>query len=281
MTKNNFQEWFENTRQKLEKSREFSRLEVYAIAAHVLKHPREWLVTHGDTPLSAEQLDDLENKINQLIRGIPLPYIINRQAFYGLDFFVTPDVLIPRPETELLVEIAIEWLRAHPGARTLIDIGTGSGIIPIALVDNIPDLTATAIDISESALQIARKNIEHYTLQQAINLHQNDLLQDLILSADLITANLPYIPDDRLPSLGVSRYEPQVALDGGTNGFEIIQRLLTQLPNHLNPDGLALLEIDESHAELSVLEATKIMTSAKISVIEDLANLPRLLKIQT
>jgi release factor glutamine methyltransferase len=281
MTKINLQQWIENTRQKLEKSREYSMLEIYAIASNVLGQSREWLVTHGETPLTLEQIEDLENKIGKLSQGVPLPYISNRQAFYGLDFYVTPDVLIPRPETELLVETAIDWLRDHPASRTMIDIGTGSGNIPIALVDNFPELSATAIDISENALNVARLNIERFRLQQNITLLRNDLLAGLSLQADLITANLPYIPSDRLPSLEVTRFEPRLALDGGNSGFEIIKKLLTQLPFHLNPGGLALLEIDNSHAELSIIKATKIMSSAKISVIEDLANLPRLLKIQT
>jgi release factor glutamine methyltransferase len=281
MTKNNLQQWIENTRQKLEKSRECSILEIYAIASDVLGKPREWLITHGNTSLIQAQLEELEKKIGQLTQGVPLPYITHRQAFYGLDFYVTPEVLIPRPETELMVETAIDWLRDHPGYRTMIDIGTGSGNIAIALVDNIPDLYATAIDLSDNALYLAQINIERLRRQQNITLLRNDLLTGLSLRADLITANLPYIPSDRLPSLDVSRYEPHLALDGGVDGFVTIRRLLAQLPFHLNHGGLALLEIDISHDELSVLEATKIMTSAKISVIHDLAKLPRLLVIQT
>ncbi len=265
----------------LAKSREFSRLEIYAIASSVLEKPREWLITHGDLSLTPQQVDALQSKVDQLTSGFPLPYIINRQSFYGLDFFVTPDVLIPRPETELLVEKAISWLRAHPALRTLIDVGTGSGNIAIAIVDNIPDLAATAIDFSDKALEVAYKNIERYELQPKITLLKNDLLTGLELQADLITANLPYIPSDRLPNLEVSRYEPLSALDGGKDGFAIIRRLLAQLPDHLNPGGLALLEIDISQAELCIHESSKIMTSATIDVINDLASLSRLLVIQT
>ena len=264
----------------LEKSREYSRLEIYTIASSVLNKPREWLITRDDLPLTPSQVEVLQFKVNQLISGIPLPYIINRQAFYGLEFFITPNVLIPRPETELLVETAIDWLREHPGARTMIDVGTGSANIPIAIVDNIPDLVATAIDLSDKALEVALKNIEQYELQPKVILLKNDLLTGLELKADLITANLPYIPRDRLPNLDVSRYEPHVALDGGEDGFAIIRKLIAQLPDHLNPGGLALLEIDNSHADLCIYESSKIMTSATISVINDLANLSRLLVIQ-
>lgn len=281
MTKINLQQWFENSTKMLAKSREFSRLEIYAIASSVLEKPREWLITHGDLSLTPQQVDALQSKVDQLTSGFPLPYLINRQSFYGLDFFVTPDVLIPRPETELLVEKAISWLRAHPALRTLIDVGTGSGNIPISIVDNIPDVAATAIDFSDKALEVAQKNIERYELQSKITLLKNDLLAGLELKADLITANLPYIPSDRLPNLEVSRYEPLSALDGGKDGFTIIRRLLAQIPDHLNPGGLALFEIDISQAEPCIHESSKIMTSATIDVINDLANLSRLLVIQT
>ncbi len=281
MTKINLQNWVETTKHKLEKSREFSALEVYSIASFVLDRPREWLIAHGETVLATYQVNALEEKSQQLISGVPLPYIINRQAFYGLDFYVTPDVLIPRPETELLIEQAIEWLSLNPDRRTLIDVGTGAGIIPVCLVDHFPDLSATTIDLSEKALKVAKINIESYQLQKKITPIHNDLLAGLDARADLITANLPYIPSERLATLEVARHEPLQALDGGEDGFEIIRRLLAQLPAHLNSGGLALFEIDYIHAEIAINEAARILSSAKISLLNDLANLPRLLSIQT
>jgi release factor glutamine methyltransferase len=163
----------------------------------------------------------------------------------------------------------------------MIDVGTGSGIIPVSLVDNIPDLTAVAIDISPQALEVARINIEKYNLQNKITVLKNDLLADVEFMADLITANLPYIPHDRLDSLEVTRHEPSLALDGGIFGFDIIKRLLSQLPGHLKPGGLALLEIDFSQSDLAIETASKFSTSAKITVLNDLANLPRVLRIQS
>ncbi len=281
MTKTSLQEWISQTRQQLAPVREFAALETYALAALVLHQPREWLITHGDTPLSDEQLQQLEQKIGQLKSGIPLPYLTGKQAFYGLDFIVTPDVLIPRPETELLVEEAIAWLEARPDARTMIDVGTGSGIIPIALADHIPDLTATALDLSGAALAVAEENIRRFSLLERITTLQDDLLGETALQAHLITANLPYIPSARLQALEVTAHEPRLALDGGADGFSLIRRLLAQLPAHLLQGGLALLEIDCTHAAIAITEATKVLTSAKISVLNDLAGLPRVLKIQT
>ena len=280
MTKTNLQDWLNTTKKNFGGIREFSSLEVYSIASLVLGHSREWLITHGESILEGNQLDELQDKIRRLMQGEPLPYITGKQSFYGLDFLVTPDVLIPRPETELLVEEAINWLASHPASRTLIDIGTGSGIIPITLVDQFPELMATAVDISSKALDVAIANIKNYHLEQNISALQNDLLNGLSLKADLITANLPYIPNARLNSLEVTRYEPTIALDGGSDGFELILRLLDQLPSSLNQGGLALLEIDMSQAQVALKEATKSIPSAKITVLNDLSNLPRLLKIQ-
>jgi len=280
MTKTNLQDWLKTAKKDFEGARELSSLEVYSIASLVIGHPREWLITHGDTILDDNQLDELQNKKRRLMRGEPLPYITSKQSFFGLDFLVTPDVLIPRPETELLVEEAISWLTNHPSSRTLIDIGTGSGIIPITLVDQFPDLMSTAVDISSKALEVARANIKKYHLEQNISTLENDLLNGLSLKADLITANLPYIPHERLNTLKVSKFEPTIALDGGIDGFELILRLLDQLPSSLNQGGLALLEIDYSQAQVAINQATKYIPSAKITVLNDLANLPRLLKIQ-
>lgn len=280
MTKINLQDWLTQAKKELGGVREFSSLEVYSIASLVFGHSREWIITHGDTILDDNQLGELQEKFQRLIQREPLPYIIGRQSFYGLDFFITPDVLIPRPETELLIEEAVHWLIKHPASRNLIDVGTGSGIIAITLVDQFPDLSVTAIDISPRALNVANTNIAKYHQQINISTLCNDLLDGLSLGADLITANLPYIPHDRLESLDVSRFEPAIALDGGTDGFNLIRRLLSQLPSCLNQGGLALLEVDCTQGQIAINEATKFLPSAKITILNDLANLPRLLRIQ-
>lgn len=280
MTKINLQSWLENTKKNLQGRTEITSMEVYAVVSSILGQPREWLITHGETILTEEQQACLAEKMDQLRRGVPLAYVVGRQAFYGLDFIVTKDVLIPRPETELLVEAAIEWLTSHPDKRSLIDIGTGSGIIPITLLDHFPELTATAIDISKNALAVAQMNVDKFRLQHKITLLENDLLTGLALKADLVTANLPYIPSDRLPSLAVSKFEPILALDGGKQGFDILGRFLAQIPSHLNPGGLALLEIDDSQSRLAVNEATKFLPSAKITLLDDLAKFHRVLRIK-
>ncbi len=280
MTKTDLKSWLEAARKKLVGGNENTSIELYSIASFVLAHPKEWIITHGEEALTEETSRKLDECLDRLLIGEPLPYITGKQSFYGLDFIVNKDVMIPRPETELLVEIAIEWLSLHPDQREHIDVGTGSGIIPITLVDQFPDLRSTAIDISTAALKVAESNISKFRLEQSITLLQNNLLNGLAIKADLITANLPYVPQERLPSLKVYNFEPKMALDGGEQGFEFIRKLLSQMPSQLNPGGLALLEIDFSHKELCIKVATNFFPSAKITVLNDLADLPRLLRIQ-
>jgi release factor glutamine methyltransferase len=280
MTKTDLQSWLEAARKQLVGDNQNSSFELYSITSYILERPKEWILTHGDIILPNEIHRELDSCLDRLLKGEPLPYITGRQSFYGLDFFVNQDVLIPRPETELLVENAIEWLTLHPDRREQIDVGTGTGIIPITLADRFPDLHSTAIDVSDTALKVAAANISKFSLEPSITLLHNDLLNGLTITSDLITANLPYIPQERLPSLRVSNFEPKVALDGGEQGFELLRKLLSQLPSHLLPGGLALLEIDYYQKDLSIEVATNFFPSAKITVLNDLADLPRLLRIQ-
>ncbi len=280
MTKTDLHTWLHESQKKLAGVSDFPGVETYAIASFVLSQPKEWLITHPEYDLSSQLLEKLDSLIYRLQQGEPLPYLLGRQSFFGLDFEVTPGVLIPRPETELLVEEAIRWLELHPHQRHMIDVGTGSGIIPITLADHFEDLSAHAVDISSNALDIANRNIQNYNLQERIKTYPNDLLSGIPETFNLITANLPYIPHSRLSSLAVTRFEPLEALDGGPDGFKLIRRLLGQAPINIKPGGLLLLEIDDSQALMAADEATKFLPSAKITVINDLAQKPRLLRIQ-
>jgi release factor glutamine methyltransferase len=210
-----------------------------------------------------------------------LPYLLGEWEFYGLTFQVSPAVLIPRPETELLVEEAIAWLRTHPGRRAAADVGTGSGAIPIAIAANVADVNFTAVDLSPEALAVARANVERHGLSERIELRQNDLLDGLSAPLDLIAANLPYIPSGRLPSLAVTKWEPYIALDGGLDGLDLIRRLFEQASRLLQPGGLLLEEIDPGLEESSPAEARRWWPAAKIRVLADLSGQPRLLRVQT
>lgn len=280
MTNTNLSTWLQASQKKLQGVSDFPVIETYAIAAFVLSQPKEWLIAHPEDEPPSQLLKEMDSLIDRLRAGEPLPYLLGKQSFFGLEFEVTPDVLIPRPETEILVEEAIHWLQLHPYRLSMIDIGTGSGIIPITLADYFTNLIAQAVDISTKALAVANRNILKYNLQERIKTFPNDLLIGISETFDMITANLPYIPTSRLQTLAVSRFEPLEALDGGVDGFSLIHSLLAQAPKNLKPGGLILLEIDDSHANLAMNEATNFLPSAKITIMNDLAQKPRILKIQ-
>jgi release factor glutamine methyltransferase len=277
-TKINLRAWQEAAIKQLENS-DTPGLESQLLLAEVMGHPREWVISHFENELTTEQNNQLNALLTRLIAGEPLAYITGRKAFFGLDFVVSKDVLIPRPETELLVEEAIQWLTANPSKRTAVDVGTGSGIIAITLADAIPDLKITAVDISPAALEIARKNCEHFQHEDQITFLQNDLLDGVQQKFDLITANLPYIPTDTLNGLNSLRYEPRMALDGGNDGTLFIGQLLNQAVTNLNPGGLILLEIEATISEIVNKQVKNHIPSARIEVVFDYANNPRIVKI--
>src|SRR5689334_1890565 len=172
-------------------------LDSQVLMAHIIGHPRTWLLAHLDAPLTPPQLDSATVAFAQLQAGTPLPYILGHWEFYGLDLNVTKDVLIPRPETELLVEKAIAWIKASPQRTAIADIGTGSGAIAVALATQLPDVHILATDISPAALNVARSNAKKFNVENQIDFMECDLLppQDVQPSRfNLICANLPYIP---------------------------------------------------------------------------------------
>jgi release factor glutamine methyltransferase len=188
-------------------------------------------------------------------------------------------VLIPRPETELLVERAIAWLQSHPDQRYAADVGTGSGCIGIALAVNVPDLQVMAIDISSDALEMARRNAIKNGVGQRMEFACCDLFPPEA-EFDLIVANLPYIPTKTLQKLPIFGSEPTVALDGGADGLDLIQRLLTAAPDRLVPGGLLLMEIEASEGPSALSLACDVFAESEIHLHKDLAGRDRILEIQ-
>ncbi len=191
-----------------------------------------------------------------------------------------PFCLIPRPETEILVEAALNWLESNPGCRQAVDVGTGSGVIAITLASKIPDLRISATDISPHALKVAEENAVRFGLSSRIVLLQSDLIADLPGTYHLVCANLPYIPSIYLkndPKLG---FEPVSALDGGAKGMEVIKRLLNELPDKLSHPSLALLEIQYDQGDTLKSIAAEFFSSARIEILPDLSGLPRVLRIE-
>ena len=272
-------QWLTQARQRLAEHEPDAALEARVLACYVLGQTSAWVQTHREQPLNEAQFQTLESMLARLEKGVPLPYLTGRQEFYGLDFVVNESVLIPRPETELLVERALGWLRAHPGCRAAADVGAGSGCITVTLARHTPDLRVAAVDRSPAALDVARQNARAHGLDARIDFFQADLLGSVPGPFDLICANLPYIPSTDVDGLTVARHEPRLALDGGPDGLDLIRRLLAQLPTRLSPGGLALFEIEYRQGQSAAALARAVCPSAQVQVLPDLASLDRILEI--
>lgn len=260
-------------------------LDASVLLAHILKKPRAWVMAHPELTLTSEQQKQIEDSLVQLESGEPFPYVLGHREFFGLEFDITPDVLIPRPETELLVEKAIAWLQGSPLRRTVADVGTGSGVIAVSIAMNIPDVLILATDISLKALQVARRNAIKFDVIDRIDFVQCDLLPYHIDSLptdshfDLICANLPYIPTETLRQLPIFGREPGLALDGGADGLDPFRRLLGLAPEWLAPNGVMLMEIESSMGMQALAVACDAFSNARVDLHQDLAGHDRLLEI--
>ena len=260
-------------------------LDASALLAHIINKPRTWVMAHPEVALTSQQQEQLDDSLMRLERGESFPYVLGHWEFFGMEFEITPEVLIPRPETELMVEKAIAWLRESPVRRTVADIGTGSGVIAVSIAVNVPDANILATDISASALDVARKNARKFDVYQRIEFVQCDLLPPkpgffpTEEHLDLICANLPYIPTDTLRGLPVYGREPTIALDGGDDGLDLIRRLLQIGPEWLAPNGLMLLEVESTRGIQALNLASDLFSQAIIHLHQDLAGQDRLLEI--
>ena len=261
-------------------------LDASVLVAHIIDKPRTWVISHPELILTPEQQEQLENALKQLELGIPLPYVLGYWEFFGLKFHVTPDVLIPRPETELLVEKAIAWLNRHPAQRSIADVGTGSGAIAVSIAINIPDGKILATDISPKALQVATQNAVKHGADGKIEFMECDLLPDRRRQTtehspiDLLCANLPYIPTNTLHSLPIYRREPTLALDGGVDGLTLFRKLMRVAPKWMASNSLILLEIEATLGVQALDLATNMFSSAEIHLHQDLTGRNRLLEIR-
>ena len=243
-------------------------------------------MAHPELTLTTEQQRQLDSSLKRLENGEPFPYVLGHWEFFGLDFEVTSDVLIPRPETELLVEKAIIWLQESSVRRAIADVGTGSGAIAVSLAVNVRDADILATDISPKALQVAKRNAEKLGVSNQIEFVECDLLPDKTTFAnnhlpfDLVCANLPYIPTQTLSHLPVFGREPTLALDGGADGLHLFRRLLNILPGWLAPNALILLEIEATLGMQVLNLAYDLFDQAEIHLHQDLTGRDRLLEIR-
>jgi release factor glutamine methyltransferase len=274
-------DWLAAARQLLRALEDEPPSSLYALAAHILQRPAYWPQAHPEFQLNPEQLSTLDRQLQLLLSGHPLPYLLHNQSFYGLDFYVDPQVLIPRPETELLVETALAWLAQHPQTHLAADIGTGSGCIALSIAHHCQQVHFTATDFSLASLQIARRNRTSLALEERVDLLQCDLLSAVNVQFDLICANPPYIPSAKLPALAVAQHEPVSALDGGPDGLRLIERLLQQAVTRLKPGGLLLLEMEFSQSEAIQPLIRSYFPHARVTIKPDLNQLPRLAAVET
>jgi len=261
-------------------------LDASVLIAHIINKPRTWVMAHPELILTAEQQSQMDDSLEQLERGESFPYVLGHWEFFGLEFDVTPEVLIPRPETELLVEKAITWLQESEVRRTVADVGTGSGAIAVSIAVNVPDSHILATDISHAALEMARRNAYKFNVAYRIDFVQCDLLPphpdplSTELHFDLICANLPYIPTETLHSLPIYGREPTLALDGGPDGLDLFRKLMKIAPEWLAPNGLILLEIEATRGIQALNLACDMFSQAEIHLHQDLTGRDRLLEIQ-
>lgn len=235
--------------------RQISAAEARQLLAHVLNRNAVWLEVHKDDSIDATTAAEMATLVTRRATGEPIAYLVGTREFYGRDFTVTPDVLIPRPETELLVEIASAKVGADRTA-TILDLGTGSGCIVVTLALELPQAALTAVDVSVAALAVARGNATR--LGANVSLIESDWFAALAPQRfDLILANPPYVAaDDPHLEKGDLRFEPEVALTDRADGLAAIRRIVADAPGWLNPGGELLFEhgYDQAAAVRDLLE---------------------------
>ena len=240
----NILQWTTNYFQ--EKGVQSPRLTAEILLAHTLQKDRMYLYVHHDQPLEAAERSHFKILIKQRVQGTPTQYLTGKQEFWSMEFQVTPEVLIPRPETEHLVEAAIKLSAQFP-QPTIVDIGTGSGVIAVSLKKELPHAEVYASDISEAALAIAKRNASQLLNgENHIIFRQGDLLQPFSgTTFDLIVSNPPYCSAEEYSTLAreVKNHEPRITLYAGEHGLDVYHRLIAEAHSYLKPDGYVLVEI--------------------------------------
>ncbi len=272
-----------------EKGAESPRLDAEVLLAHVRGCKRIELYTAFEEPAT----DDLRQRFRELVKqrsiGKPVAYIVGQREFFSLPFEVTPDVLIPRPETELLVVRALDLAKQLPlGERQdgiqLADVGTGSGILAVTFAKRVPAARVTAIDVSPAAIAVARRNAVRHGVADRVEWVEGDLLTNVAVERkfDLIVSNPPYVTSAEMTGLAadVRHYEPAVALDGGAEGTDVIERLIVQAAERLAPAGWLLIEIGPTIVDRveTLLDAAPQLERRPTQ--KDLASLPRVVQAQ-
>ena len=248
----------------------------------VMRMTRQNIFAEQESEVPPSEAQQLAGIVEQRLERIPLAYILGIREFYGINVVVTPDVLIPRPETEGMVEhtLFMALMGMETRQLTIADVGTGSGAIAVNLAIHLPAARIYAVDISEPALDVAAYNIRAHAVHDRVRLGHGDLLEPLPEPVDLIVANLPYIPTERIPTLQPEvQREPSMALDGGPDGLDLVRRLLSQAPAKLNSPGMILLELDPEQFPAVESLALQHFPDAEITAEQDLSRQDRIMII--
>jgi release factor glutamine methyltransferase len=259
-----------------------ARLEAEVMLTNVMRMLRQELFANQEAEVGGQQEQGLAQMLERRLKREPLAYILGYKEFYGVNLLVTPSVLIPRPETESLVEHALfmSLMGMETTELVIADVGTGCGAIAVNLALHLPAARIYATDSSDPALDVASYNVRAHNVADRITLGQGDLLEPVPESMDLIVANLPYIPTSRIPNLQPEvQWEPRQALDGGPDGLEPIRRLLSQATTRLKEHGVILLELDPEQVPAVEALARQLFPEAATNVEKDLAGLDRVFVI--
>ena len=237
-----------------------------------------------DRELSDEDAEAFERSVQRRIEGEPLSYITGHREFYGLEFVVTPDVLVPRQETEFLVEAVLKYVGSRGGdddALTVADVGTGSGCIAVALGHHLPKATVYATDVSREALHVAEENVRRHGLEGRVHLRHGDLFEALDGPVDVLVSNPPYLSTSEAADLPPDvRREPSVALVAGSDGMDVLRRLIVRARGYVKPGGLLAFEIDPRRVEAVERLVGRIFQGGEIGVIKDHAGLERVMTVR-
>ncbi len=252
-------------------------LDAQLLLCEVVGESRAAVLAHPERLLTQAQAAQFAQMVERRAQGEPLAYIRGRMPFYDREFIVTPDVLIPRPETELLLEWALQVAQqTHP--RVVVDVGTGSGALAVTFKAHYPDADVYGVDISAAALAVAQANSAAQAV--AVEFLHGDLLEPLAerrIQPDMVLANLPYVASAAVPLLEVSRYEPTLALDGGVDGLALIRRMLTRAPQVCAPGAWLFLEIGAQQGPTALALAQQV---GQAELRQDYASLDRLIGVR-
>jgi len=259
-------------------------VEAELLLGHVLGVSKTQLYTEAERGLASAEIKHLWCLTQRRLDHEPTAYILGHCEFYGTDFYVDCHTLIPRPETELLVEKAVELAQRifHPGKQiTIADIGTGCGAIVVSLALALPQAKIYATDISASALRVAEINCRRHAVNRQVEFLQGNLLEPLPQPVDMVIANLPYIKNYEFKDLSaeIRNFEPTIALAGGKNGLDKIQQMLEQMPKKLNYRACFLLEIGQGQGEMVTSLINSYFPQANIELIPDLGGIERVVKV--